>query len=127
MIASAQAVRAQQDSTARPAVAGAFTEAQAGRGQATFRRICAQCHVVSQFSGMSFRRAWAGRPAFELYELIRTTMPQDNPGRLPPQDYTDVIAYFLSLSGAHAGSGELAAEPDTLRKVLFPPVSPTRN
>ena len=126
---AAATARAQQDSGTAPRVRveGVYTAAQAERGQVTFRRICAQCHVVGQFSGRSFRRAWAGRPTYELFELIRTTMPQDKPGTLGRQDYTDVVAYFLSLSGAPAGPAELAAEPDTLRRVLFPPAPPPRN
>ena len=111
-----------QDSTAAP-----YTTDQADRGQAVFRRICAQCHVVQQFSGPPFKAAWGGRPAFELFEQIRTTMPNDNPGSLPRQQYADVIAYMLKLNGVTAGAAELPVDPDLLRRVLITPATDPRN
>ena len=72
---------------------------QADRGQAVFQRVCAACHATVQFASPGFRSGWNGRTVFELYEQIRTTMPQDNPGRLRREQYADVTAYLLKLNG----------------------------
>lgn len=117
---AARALRAQDAAAAPPAPPSAYSAEQAARGENVFRRICAQCHVVTQFSGDPFHRAWAGRPAFELFELIRTRMPEDNPGRLRRQEYADVVSYLLKLNGAPPGAAELVPDADSLRQVRFP-------
>jgi len=114
-------------SPAAPDSAGGYTAEQALRGAATFRQVCAACHVVTQFSGEPFRRAWAGRPARELYEIIRTTMPQDNPGRLRRAQYADVVAYFLSLGGTRPGDVDLLPDSAVLSRVTFPLVPEPRH
>lgn len=119
--------RAQTDSAAAPRAAGVFTEAQAARGEAAFRRTCAQCHVASQFATPAFRRSWEGRPLFELFELIRTTMPNDNPGRLPRQAYADVVAYLCRLNGVTAGAAELPTDADSLRRIHLQPAPDPRH
>jgi mono/diheme cytochrome c family protein len=106
---------------------GGYTEHQASRGAEVFRRYCAQCHVAGQFATAAFRRAWTGLTAYELFEQIRTTMPNDNPGRLPRRDYADLVAYVFKLNGVVAGAAELAPAPDSLRRVRFtPPPEPDR-
>ena len=39
-----------------------------------------------------------------------TTMPEDNPGSLQPQEYADILAYFLSINGYPAGQAELKGD-----------------
>jgi alcohol dehydrogenase (cytochrome c) len=48
---------------------------------------------------------------------MRTTMPEDAPGSLPPQQYADVIAYFLKLNGFPEGEVELEANERAMRSV----------
>lgn len=105
-----QQARAQADS-------GSYTVEQAARGQDVFRRICAACHAPIQFTSSGFRDGWNGRTAFELFDQIRTTMPQDNPGRLRREQYADVVAYLFKLNGQPAGSSQLAADSESLRRV----------
>jgi mono/diheme cytochrome c family protein len=128
LVTAARPARAQADSTHKPAppAESTYAPAQAARGESVFRRVCAECHVQSLFEGAAFRRSWAGRPAYDLFELIRTTMPQDNPGRLRRQEYADVVTYFLKLSGARPDTIELAADVDALRRVSFPPLPDRR-
>lgn len=61
---------------------------------------------------------------FELWEQIRTTMPNDSPGRLKPGEYADIVAYLLRLNGLPDGPEELPADPDRLRALTITP--PTR-
>ncbi|HUG28177.1 MAG TPA: cytochrome c [Gemmatimonadales bacterium] len=111
------------DSTVAAAVA-TYTSNQAQRGQATYQRNCLACHTAAAYTGVAFRRAWAGRSPFEIWELIRTTMPQDNPGRLKPAEYADIVAYMLRLNGYPAGAEELPAEAEQLRSLIIPATPP---
>jgi hypothetical protein len=47
---------------------------------------------------------------------MSTTMPEDNPGSLKPQQYADVVAYFLKLNGYPAGKTELTG-PEALKTI----------
>jgi alcohol dehydrogenase (cytochrome c) len=106
------------DSSGQTSVlAGAYTATQARTGEAVFRRICAQCHATTQFQEPAFMRAWAGRTARDLFELIRTQMPQDNPGQLKREEYAAVLAYILELNGFPPGDTALSTDDAALRRV----------
>ena len=96
-------------------VTGVFTVAQAARGEEIYTASCAQCHTMAQHSGGAFAAAWNGRRLVDLYEIIRSTMPLDNPGGLSDQEYIDVVAYMLQLNGVPAGKAPLRADAATLR------------
>jgi mono/diheme cytochrome c family protein len=105
----------------RSVLSGAYNAAQAKAGEAVFTRICAQCHVTVQFSDANFQRAWAGRTARDLFELIRTQMPQDNPGGLRREEYAAVLAYIFQLNGYPPGESALPAADAALRHVRIDP------
>lgn len=94
---------------------GVFTEAQASRGERTFRQACSACHDTGEFSGGRFRLTWVGRSAGELFDTISTLMPEGDPGSLSPAEYASVVAYLLQLNGYPAGSAALPASPSALR------------
>jgi mono/diheme cytochrome c family protein len=113
---------AQQHSDSRTVASildGAFTAAQAVRGQAAFRNSCASCHSTSEFSGPAFQRRWAGQPVFAFFEHVRTSMPPDNPGGLSRAEYAAILAYILQLNSYPEGSTELPAEDAKLRTIRF--------
>ena len=99
----------------------AYSDSQATRGSQIFRSICTDCHVASYFTATAFRSAWGGRSAAELFEVMRTTMPQDNPGRLRRQEYADVLAYIFSLNGMPPGDIDLPPDAEALRAITFAP------
>lgn len=107
-------------SAAETASAGLYTETQAERGEAAFRARCSACHVPSQFRGEAFLFQWAGRTAFDLVDRLRATMPMDNPGGLPVQEYVDVVAYLLRLNRYAAGEEELPQEDEGLKEIRIP-------
>jgi mono/diheme cytochrome c family protein len=107
---------------ARTVLAGVYTGPQAARGEQTFQRNCSSCHVATQFAGEIFQVIWTDRPVGELYEVMSTTMPESAPGSLTPAAYTDIIAFFLLKNGYPQGAEELAADPGTLKQVVFKPV-----
>jgi mono/diheme cytochrome c family protein len=97
--------------------AGAYTAAQARRGADAYRKYCTECHVPAAVSGVAFQRAWAGRTVYDYYELIRTTMPNDNPGKLSRGQYADLVAYLLELSGMPTGEKPLPTDTAALRRI----------
>jgi mono/diheme cytochrome c family protein len=122
LIAAAARVGAAQAPTAAPAPAqstlrGAYTEAQAAQGEATYRANCTSCHATSAYTGDAFVRAWDSRTAFDLFDLIRTTMPIDNPGRLSREQYADIVAYLFKLNRLPAGDRPLPADDEGLKQV----------
>jgi mono/diheme cytochrome c family protein len=96
--------------------AGAFTQAQAERGQKAFQSQCARCHEPDRFTG-AFLEPWVGETALALYTVVRTTMPEDNPNSLRPQLVADVLAYLFSLNRYPAGDVELPATESGLKAV----------
>ena len=100
---------------------GVYSEDQSDRGKEVFEWVCSECHLPAEFKGII--DDWAGTSVFDVYDGIRTTMPEDGPGSLRSQEYVDVVAYILDLNGVPAGSGELVAEPDAMRviRVAAPP------
>jgi mono/diheme cytochrome c family protein len=103
--------------TPAPTPRGLYTEAQAARGEATYRANCTSCHATSAYTGDAFVQAWDTRTAFDLFELIRTTMPIDNPGRLSREQYADIVAYMFKLNRLPAGDRPLPADDEGLKQV----------
>ena len=102
---------------------GVYSSGQASRGQALFQSICTTCHAPDRFTGEEFVSAWSGKPLSELFKALQT-MPEDNPGSLDAQQYSDVMAYFLSLNKFPSGSEELKPEADVLANIQVQPLKP---
>ena len=96
---------------------GVYSDAQATRGQAAFERNCTNCHDTLRFTGAGFVQSWSGKPLAELYDVLRTTMPEDNPGSLKPQQYADLLSFFLQLNGYTAGEIELIGTDAAMKAV----------
>ncbi|MEZ5293726.1 MAG: cytochrome c [Vicinamibacterales bacterium] len=95
---------------------GVYTEAQATRGRDLYDSSCASCHELSKFKGPDFMNAWSDKPMTELHTAVMS-MPMDAPGSMSPQEYADIIAYFLNLNGYKAGSAELAGTEDAIKAI----------
>lgn len=93
---------------------GVYTAEQSGRGEALFRGTCASCHAPNRFTDDLFYLSFAGKPLFEMYDVISDTMPEDNPGSLKPQQYADVISYLLKLNKFPEGQDELPPTKEVL-------------
>jgi S-disulfanyl-L-cysteine oxidoreductase SoxD len=89
---------------------GVYTAAQAERGKKVFEAKCTACHDTARFTGEAFIDPWAGKPLKDVWDIASGTMPEDNPGSLPQQDYGDIIAYFLHLNAFPTGDAELKGE-----------------
>jgi mono/diheme cytochrome c family protein len=99
--------------------AGVYTAAQADRGVTLFRSKCASCHAPNRFTDDLFYLSFAGKPLWEMFDVISDTMPEDNPGSLKKEEYADVIAYLLKLNNFPAGNDALPTEKDALSAILM--------
>jgi mono/diheme cytochrome c family protein len=98
---------------------GAYTQAQSSRGEAAYKTSCVSCHSAKEYTGDAFRVAWLSRTAFDLFDRIKTLMPDDNPGILPRQEYVDIVAYMFSLNGYPAGADELPDDDEALKLITI--------
>lgn len=103
-----------------------YSDSQATAGQAVWGKACAECHETLDVTGDDFRTKWSGQPVFTLYEQIRTTMPDGDPGSLPKEEYEATLAYIFKLNGLAAGAVPLVADSVALAamKVILPPAPP---
>lgn len=98
------------------ASSGVYTSAQADRGMSIYDGQCASCHELSRFKGKDFASAWTDKPLTDLHTAVKS-MPMDNPGSLKPEEYADVLAYFLSINGYPAGQAELKGDDASIAAV----------
>ena len=109
-MSTAARVEAQVDSTKADSTAKTIvSQEQAVRGMSVFTKTCVECHTKTDVTGADFKIKWHGRPVYDLFDVIRTTMPDDKPGTMPPDQYIDVVAYLLRINGASSGGAVLVA------------------
>lgn len=117
--------------TGLPAVAdrsiwdGVYSEEQSKRGERVYADTCASCHaadltggqVVPALTGDEFLNKWNGAVAGDLFDRIRMTMPQDNPGTLTSRQCADVLAYIFRKNKFPAGKNDLEDDLDALNAI----------
>jgi len=111
---------------------GVYTDAQSDRGATGFAGHCASCHGAN-LGGTGEAPALAG-PQFlsdfdslslgDLFDRIRTTMPQDNPGSLSRDAYADILAFLLKSNGLPSGTKELDRRSEYLKAIGFSAANP---
>lgn len=102
------------DSTAKTTV----SQEQAVRGLSVYTKTCVECHTKSDITGADFKIKWNGRPVYELFDVIRTTMPDDKPGTMTQDEYIDVVAYLVRINGAASGGSPfVASDTATLKRL----------
>jgi mono/diheme cytochrome c family protein len=102
---------------------GVYTLAQAKRG-ALKSGLCTGCHgdgfvggIGPELAGEAFLARWEGRSVADLFDLIRLTMPDDDPGALPREQYADLIAYILAVNKFPEGRVEIGTAIDPLKTI----------
>lgn len=104
---------------------GVYTEAQAAKGQTEFAQQCAACHgsglsgngEAPALVGAEFISDWAGLTLGDLFERIRTTMPQNKAGKLSREVNADITAYILSVNKFPSGKAELPHTVEFLKEI----------
>lgn len=102
---------------------GAYSESQATDGEMVYKKVCASCHELSFHTGEEFRMNWFSRNVWELFKILKTTMPEDNIGGLTDDEYTRVIAYVFKLNGFPASADSLKADSLEMKKIRIGPMS----
>jgi mono/diheme cytochrome c family protein len=111
---------------------GAYTAAQAMRGEPVYFEYCGNCHgaaleggdMTPGLNGAVFTANWNGLTLGDLFERIRTSMPLDRPGRLTRQQNADVIAFILKSNSWPAGAREVPTDLASLRQTKVESVRP---
>lgn len=114
---------AQQPAPARTVWDGAYTLAQAKRG-ALKSGLCTSCHGdgfvgggAPELAGEAFLAKWERRTVGDLFDLVRLTMPDDDPGALAREEYADLVAYILAVNKFPTGSTEIGTAPEPLKQI----------
>jgi mono/diheme cytochrome c family protein len=96
---------------------GVYTARQAARGETAYQAKCGTCHRsdLSGFSGPPlkgdlFMDRWREFNLSVLFDLIKTTMPMNNPHGLDDRTYLDILAYVLQQNEIPSGKQDLTAE-----------------
>ena len=106
---------------------GIYTEEQATRGKGLYSQECASCHggeltggeMAPPLAGGEFLAGWDGLTVGDLFERIRISMPQNNPGSLSGQQNADILSFMFSSSKFPAGTTELPKEAGILKQIKF--------
>lgn len=95
---------------------------QAIRGKEQFNRSCSTCHGedlgghagAPALLGNTFSQRWKSASIGDLFDNIRTTMPQSSPGSLNRQTYLNIVAYLLRANSLYLKSDALKDDPHVL-------------
>ncbi len=106
---------------------GVYTPEQAKRGEELYGQFCASCHgpalgggeMAPALTGGDFATDWIGLTLNDLFERIRVSMPQDQPGALSRQQNADVLAFMLSAAKYPPGKTELPKEAEVLKTIKY--------
>jgi len=104
---------------------GVYTQAQADRGRPLYNQHCASCHsdtlmggeMSPPLTGGEFLSNWNGLTLGDLFERIRTTMPQNDAGKLSREVNAAITAYILSVNKFPAGKTELPHATEFLKQI----------
>ena len=111
---------------------GVYSDAQSKRGEKLYADSCSSCHaadltgsqIVPALVGDDFLTKWNGSMAGDIFELIRTTMPQDAPESLKPEQVSDLLAFMFSKNRMPSGKTELAGDFEGLKAIRIVPKKP---
>ncbi len=111
---------------------GIYTDEQARRGGPLYEQYCASCHgpdlsggeMAPALGGSGSSANWDGLSVGDLFERMRASMPQNDPGKLSRQQNADVLAYILSRNKFPAGKTELGRETEVLNQIRYQALKP---
>jgi mono/diheme cytochrome c family protein len=111
---------------------GVYTEEQAMRGETLYAQECSSCHgedlkgadEATPLAGPLFLSNWDGLTVGELYERVRVSMPQNDPGKLGRQQTADVLAYVLQYNQFPVGETELPRQAEILKQIRLEAMKP---
>jgi len=114
---------------------GVYSLDQAKRGDPLYAENCAACHapdltggeLAPPLTGADFAANWDGLTLGDIFERIRISMPQNNPGALTRAQKTDVLAFILYKGSYPSGPTELPSQTEVLKTIGFLAAKPDSN
>jgi mono/diheme cytochrome c family protein len=111
---------------------GVYTLEQAKRGEPLYAEKCASCHgpdmaggeMAPGLTGGEFTANWNDLTLGDLFERMRISMPQNNPGSMSRQQSADVLAYILNKGNYPPGQAELPTQTEMLNMYKFLAMKP---
>jgi len=106
---------------------GVYTVEQATQGKTDYGEACGGCHMddlsgsgqAPPLAGDGFSQFWDGRTVYDLYEVTRSTMPQDKPDSMSTEAYLDMVAYMLQANNYPPGKEQLKDDPEALKNIVI--------
>lgn len=109
---------------------GVYTNAQAERGQESYKTLCGHCHRdnltgggseagAPALSGPIFTVRWRDQPLAEMFLTIGTTMPKNKPDSLTPDIVIDIVSFLLKANEMPAGREELPPDLEKLKQIVL--------
>jgi hypothetical protein len=74
--------------------------------------------------GGDFQSNWNDLTVGQLFDRMRVSMPQNNPGSLSRQQNSDILAWVLLKGNAPAGTAELPTQSEVLNTIKFVGMDP---
>jgi quinoprotein glucose dehydrogenase len=123
--AAGLALAANAQSANRSVWEGVFSPDQADRGKASYVQRCGACHGATLagtgeapgLTGGEFVSHYDQLTVGDLFERVRTTMPNNAPGTLSRDEYADVVAFLLQANGFPAGAKPLDRRTEVLATI----------
>lgn len=111
------------------APAGAYTAAQADRGDQLMGQHCAECHAADlsgtagapALKGPGFNVNWNGKAVADLNKYIKEGMPPGQPGSLTDPQYADTVAAILRANKQPEGAADLAPDGEGMKAAMALP------
>lgn len=111
---------------------GVYTEEQAKRGEPLYAEKCSSCHgpdmnggeMAPGLTGGEFQANWNDLTLGDLFERMRISMPQNNPGSLSRQQNADILAAMLKKGNYPVGKAELPTQTEVLNGFKFTAAKP---
>jgi mono/diheme cytochrome c family protein len=101
-------------------LSGVYTRDEAAAGKELYAGLCGSCHnTANQHNAPEFRKKSTGKRLSDLFVLMRSTMPKNDPGSLADEDYGVVLAYILQMNRMPTGKAYLSTDTLELRKIKF--------
>ena len=76
---------------------GVFSSQQVKSGKRLYKKYCKSCHEGDYFGPVLL--AWQGEQLASFFDVMTSAMPENDPGSLEQEQYTDLLAYILKISG----------------------------
>lgn len=87
-------------------------------GEQWFRAVCVECHA-DNVADADFKAKWNGRSVYDLFDRMRSSMPDSDPGSLTYETYVALTAYLMKLNGMPSRTAPVPADSSALANLTL--------